>query len=187
MVFHKQFKKTWFALARTAKKQHDMASGDNEHVTGLQGMHAPHLLFVLDEASGIEDPNWEAAESSIREADNRLLAISNPLRVSGRMFQIFNLARYQKYWFTKQVGYLDSSRLNDQKRKIIEDQIEMYGENSPIVKFAFGKFPWHSRCRSLRSGWRPLKGQKAGTRALETWITWMGADITVYTKATRDS
>jgi hypothetical protein len=142
MVFHKQFKKTWFALARTAKKQHDSSTGENEHVTGLQGMHAPHLLFVLDEASGIEDPNWEAAESSIREADNRLLAISNPLRVSGRMFQIFNLSRYKKYWYTKQVSYLDSSRLTDKKRQIIEDQIEMYGENSPIVQIRhYGKFP----------------------------------------------
>ena len=142
MVFHKQFKKTWFALARTAKKQTDMASGENEHVTGLQGMHAPHLLFVLDEASGVEDPNWDAAQSSIREPDNRLLAISNPLRVSGRMFEIFNLARYQKYWFTKQVSYLDSDRLTPEKRKIIEDQIQMYGENNPIVQIRhYGRFP----------------------------------------------
>src|SRR4029079_15176168 len=123
-------------------KQHDSTTGENEHVTGLQGMHAPHLLFVLDEASGIEDPNWEAAESSIREADNRLLAISNPLRVSGRMFQIFNLPRYKKYWYTKQVSYLDSSRLTAKKRQIIEDQIELYGENSPIVQIRhYGKFP----------------------------------------------
>ena len=142
MIFHKQFKKTWFALARTAKKQHDMSTGENEHVTGLQGMHAPHLLFVLDEASGVEDPNWEAAESSIREPDNRLLAISNPLRVSGRMFQIFNLVRYKKYWYTKQVSYLDSDRLTPAKRKIIEEQIEMYGENSPVVQIRhYGRFP----------------------------------------------
>jgi hypothetical protein len=139
--YHRQHKKTWWMLARTARRQHDINLKDGgEHSTGLQGIHAPHVLMVIDEGSGVEDPNWEAAESSIREPDNRLFAISNPLRVSGRMFQIFNLENFRKYWYTRQVSYKECPRID---KKIAEDQIAMLGgEDSPVVQIRFlGQFP----------------------------------------------
>lgn len=139
--FHRQHRKTWWMLARTARKQRDVNLKDGgEHVTGLQGIHAPHVIMVIDEASGVEDPNWEAAESSIREPDNKLFAISNPLRVSGRMFQVFHLDIYRKYYFIKQVSYRECARID---AKMAEEQIQMLGgESNPVVQIRFlGRFP----------------------------------------------
>lgn len=138
---HKNHKDSWWMVPRTARKQRDVNLKDGgEHSTGMQGIHAPHVLMVIDEASGVEDANWEAAESSIREEDNKLFAISNPLRVSGRMFQVFHLESFRKYWYTRQVSYLECPRINKQ---IAEDQIEMLGGlDSPVVQIRYlGQFP----------------------------------------------
>jgi hypothetical protein len=55
----------------------------------FQGFHAEHLLVVFDEASGIPDAIWEAAEGVAVGRNNRILAIGNPLRTSGRFHAIF--------------------------------------------------------------------------------------------------
>lgn len=139
--FHRQHRKTWWMIARTARKQRDINLKDGgEHVTGLQGIHAPHVLMVIDEASGVEDPNWEAAESSIREPDNKLFAISNPLRVSGRMFQVFHIDTFRKYWYTRSVSYLECARID---KEMADEQIQMLGgPTNPVVQIRFfGRFP----------------------------------------------
>jgi len=134
-------KDTWWMLARTARRQTDINQrSGGEHSTGLQGIHAPHVIMCIDEGSGVEDPNWEAAESSIREPDNKLFAISNPLKISGRMFEIFHNDTRRKYWYTRQVSYLECPRID---KKIAEEEIEMLGGlDSPVVQIRFlGQFP----------------------------------------------
>lgn len=44
----------------------------------FQGHHAPHILIVFDEASGILPPIWEAAEGVLTGDGARLLCIGNP-------------------------------------------------------------------------------------------------------------
>jgi hypothetical protein len=139
--FHRAHRKTWWMLARTARKQRDQNLRDGgEHVTGLQGIHFPHVIMAIDEGSGVEDPNWDAAQSSIREPDNRLFAISNPLRVSGRMFEVFHVDTYRKYWYTRSIGYLECARIDKQ---MAEEQIQMLGGlDNPVVQIRFlGQFP----------------------------------------------
>src|SRR2546423_1309576 len=68
----------WFALG--------LATGD---AVKFQGFHAEHMLIVFDEASGIPDPIWEAAEGVAVGKNNRILAIGNPLHTSGRFYQVF--------------------------------------------------------------------------------------------------
>jgi hypothetical protein len=96
--------------------------------------------MAIDEGSGVEDPNWEAAESSIREPDNKLCAISNPLRVSGRMFQVFHVETFRKYWYIRQVSYLECARID---KVMAEEQIAMLGGlDNPVVQIRFlGQFP----------------------------------------------
>lgn len=44
-----------------------------------QGRHAKYLLWVLDEADGIDDEIWSAIKSSVTGTENKLIAIGNPL------------------------------------------------------------------------------------------------------------
>jgi hypothetical protein len=48
-----------------------MVSGKGE---GMAGHHAPHTLFIIDEASGVDDEVYEQGQGWMK----RLLAIGNP-------------------------------------------------------------------------------------------------------------
>lgn len=56
------------------------ASADPE---AFQGFHAEHLLFVVDEASGVSDAVREAVGRCLTSGGSRLLAIGNPVRRAG--------------------------------------------------------------------------------------------------------
>ncbi len=68
----------WFALG--------LATDDP---VKFQGFHAENLLIIFDEASGIPDPIWDAAEGVAVGRHNRILAIGNPLTTSGRFYKLF--------------------------------------------------------------------------------------------------
>lgn len=68
----------WYALG--------LATNDDVR---FQGFHAEHLFIVFDEASGIDGAIWQAAEGVAVGANNRMLAIGNPLRTSGRFYELF--------------------------------------------------------------------------------------------------
>lgn len=52
----------------------------------FQGYHADKLLFILDEAPGVDPKIWEAMEGAAAGGDVRILAIGNPT-ISGGPFQ----------------------------------------------------------------------------------------------------
>ncbi|MCK6444572.1 hypothetical protein [Elstera cyanobacteriorum] len=47
-------------------------------MTGFQGIHAARVLVIFDEASGVPQALWDAAETLITNEASRLLAIGNP-------------------------------------------------------------------------------------------------------------
>ena len=55
----------------------------NQH--GFQGIHAPAVLVVLDEACGVPAQLWQAAQSIATTAGSRILAIGNPDDPSSEM------------------------------------------------------------------------------------------------------
>ncbi len=54
----------------------------------FQGLHAPYILIVADEAPGIAEPIWEAIDGVMASGDARLLAIGNPLEASGPFWRM---------------------------------------------------------------------------------------------------
>jgi hypothetical protein len=86
--------------------------GPNWHAMGfstdqavaLQGFHAENLLIVFDEASGVPDEMWEAAEGVAVGTNNRILAIGNPLVPRGRFYEVF---RDRTSWITEVIAALD--------------------------------------------------------------------------------
>jgi hypothetical protein len=61
------------------RKPDDMKSSDNTNtITAFQGIHAPFVLVILDEACGITSSLWEAADTLISNTDSHILAIGNP-------------------------------------------------------------------------------------------------------------
>ena len=71
-IYFKALPERWFATARTASTPENMA-----------GFHEEHILFVVDEASGISDEIFEAVEGALTTKDAKLLVCGNPTRNSG--------------------------------------------------------------------------------------------------------
>ncbi|MFC6546023.1 hypothetical protein ACFQBN_04800, partial [Cohnella cellulosilytica] len=62
----------WFATARTATRPENMA-----------GFHEDHMLFVVDEASGVADPILETILGTLTGEDNKLAMFGNPRGLLG--------------------------------------------------------------------------------------------------------
>ena len=54
----------------------------------LTGFHAPRLMICITEAQGVEPFAFEAALACATGAENRILAVGNPLAPSGRFFEM---------------------------------------------------------------------------------------------------
>lgn len=139
-VFWREHEARWFLIARTAQKAYSRDTGERA-AEGLQGMHEEHVIVVLTESSGVEDVNWDAAESCCTREDNYLLAVGNPLRRSGRFYELFTKPAYQG-WHHQHVGYRECAFMTDLDRAKFEGWITTYGADSAYCRVrCFGQFP----------------------------------------------
>ena len=120
--------KEWGAFARTARKEDPEA---------LQGFHADDLLYVLDEASGIAEEIYEAAEGALSTPGARVLMLGNPTRTSGTFYASHHKDRagYTALHFRS-----DASPLVDAGYR--PRLVQKWGETSNVVRVrADGEFP----------------------------------------------
>lgn len=116
-----------FAVARTASKDRPEA---------LQGFHSRHLLFVIEEASGIDDIVFEVAQGALSTEGAMVLMVANPTRLSGFFYDSHH--RLRDRWATMRVNSEDVPRA----RGHIDDIIARYGRDSNAYKVrVLGEFP----------------------------------------------
>lgn len=138
--------RTQFAVARTARKESPEA---------LQGLHADHMLFVVDEASGVPDAIYEAAEGSLSTAGARVVLASNPTRNSGYFHRTHHKDR--AHWTCLRFSCLDSPHVDPAYPQQMADK---YGLDSDLYRVRVeGKFP---RASSLQLISTDLVEQAAG-------------------------
>lgn len=124
----KGHEETQFAVARTARPENPEA---------LQGFHADHLLFVVDEASGVVDAVYQPMEGALSTQGARAILASNPTQTSGYFFQTQN--RNKHLWTCFQFSSLESPLVDE---KYGREMAEKYGEDSDIYKVrVLGGFP----------------------------------------------
>ncbi len=134
----------WFASARQWAKAADASQQANT----LAGIHADHLLFLVDESGGIPDAVVAAAEAglaNVSEAEGRtalLVLAGNPTHLSGPLYRA--CTRERALWWVKEI----SGDPDDPKRaprisiEWAREQIAKYGRDNPWVLInVFGKFP----------------------------------------------
>lgn len=120
------------------------ALGISTNETGrMQGFHSPHLLVVLDEASGISAEIWDTVEALHPE---RVLAIGNPLEASGRFYDCFQSSQWNKITISCEEAVVWQEANGNVPglvtRDWIEDQKINYGTQSPWYKIhVLGEFP----------------------------------------------
>ncbi|MBI3744212.1 MAG: hypothetical protein HY261_08020 [Chloroflexi bacterium] len=80
-------------------------STERTNAEKLQGYHAPLIVFIVDEASGVPGAHWEAMKGSLLAGNAVLLAIGNPIRSSGEFYDAFHSKR--ELWSTLHVSAFD--------------------------------------------------------------------------------
>lgn len=117
-----------FAVARTARKEQPEA---------FQGFHSENLLFLVDEASGVEDIIFEVGEGSMSTVGAKSVMMGNPTRTSGYFYNAFHKDRSK--WITQKISCEDSKLVAP---AYIEDMGAKYGKDSNIYRVrVLGEFP----------------------------------------------
>ncbi|HEY8309144.1 MAG TPA: DEAD/DEAH box helicase family protein [Gemmatimonadaceae bacterium] len=117
---------SWFAVARTSSTPEALA-----------GFHADNLLFIVDEASGVDDSVFNVVEGAITSEGAQLIMCSNGTKSEGYFYDSHNKNRGRFHCI--QVSSEDSPRVS---RQWIEDMKQKWGENSNIYRVRVrGLFP----------------------------------------------
>lgn len=98
-----KIKDDWWAVGVASRKE----AGSDTHGSGFQGVHAPYVFLVFDEAQGIAPDIWRQAEGMMTSANVKMLAIGNPLQ-KGTMF---HQATQDKFWKHIKLTCFDSPNL----------------------------------------------------------------------------
>lgn len=101
------------------------------------GLHAEHVLMIMDEASSIADKIWEVAEGAMTTPRAMWFAFGNPTRNTGRFRECFG--KYKHRWNTRQIDSRNCKMANNAKLKEWADD---HGEDSDFFRVRVrGEFP----------------------------------------------
>ena len=103
----------------------------------LAGIHAAHVLAIVDEASGVPDIVFQMAAGTLSSSGSIMVLIGNPTRPSGYFYRTHNDLR--DLWWTKQVASFDSSRVT---QSFVDGIAREYGTDSNVYRYkVLGEFP----------------------------------------------
>ncbi len=117
----------------------------------FSGHHAEHLLLVVDEASGVDEAIFEAAEGFLTSEHARVLLIGNPTTLAGTFHRSFHAER--SLWNTITISAFDTPAFTDEAvpdtvlrrlvaRSWVETAAKRWGEASPLYQVrVLGEFP----------------------------------------------
>ena len=103
-VYMKGHPEEWFAVARTATKP-----------DALQGFHADNTMFIIDEASGVDDKIFEPILGALSTDGAKLLMCGNPTQLEGFFYDSHNKNRASYKAF--HIDGRNSSRVSDKFAK----------------------------------------------------------------------
>jgi len=122
----------WYIVGRTIPKDAKDKLGDV-----LAGFHAPYLLFLIDEASGVPDPVFLGIEGSMIQKNVYCLMVGNPTRPNGYFYDAFN--KNKAVWYQVTLSSINSPFA---QREWIERMRTIHGEDSDFFKTkVLGEFP----------------------------------------------
>jgi phage terminase large subunit len=125
-IYMRKYEERWFATARTATKPENM-----------QGFHEDNMLFIVDEASSVDDRIMAAIFGTLSGEYNKLCMIGNPTKTSGFFFDSHN--RDRAIYRTHQVSCLDSPRTSKENIEMLKQK---YGKGSDVWRVRVeGQFP----------------------------------------------
>lgn len=122
-----------FGVARVARK---------ESPEGFQGFHCPNILLVYEEASGIEDPIFEAGIGVMSSPGAKTLLAGNPTRTSGFFYDSFHKARHRWHRLHWNCEDINKTHPEQVSNDLLEEVLSRYGRESNVYRYRIlGDFP----------------------------------------------
>src|SRR5579872_3853875 len=126
------FEKTW----RT-----DFVTWSAKNPSAFAGLHnyGKRILYIFDEASGIDDIIWETTQGSMSDENTEIiwLAFGNPIERDGRFAECFG--KFAHRWVKKRI---DSRTVEGTNKEAIQKDVDDWGEDSDFVRARWrGEFP----------------------------------------------
>lgn len=116
----------WFATLMTASVKENIA-----------GQHSYSMLFIVDEASGVDRTIIQHLIGSMTQADNKILMVGNPTQITGVFFDAFHSEK--DFW--KCLHY-NSENSPHVMKKWLEMMQRKYGKDHDIYRVnVLGEFP----------------------------------------------
>lgn len=130
----------WCAIAETA------ANPDN-----LQGHHDDWLLFVVEEASGVNEDLFPAIEGALSTPTAVLVMIGNPTKTVGEFYNSHMRPGTMGLYYRKAIKHTETTRIS---QKWVKGMIAKYGEDSPVVQVrVYGNFVEMAERQLLALSW----------------------------------
>ncbi len=125
----------WFARAVSINIQ----ASPEEQAETLAGIHAKHLLVVVDEASGVPEPVFLPIEGYLTNKDNFVILTGNPTRPHGYFYKVFNNEDFGEDWCKLHWNSEESPIVS---RQWVEKMERRYGRESDTYRIrVLGDFP----------------------------------------------
>jgi len=133
-----EIRSDWFAMGLSTDKPER-----------FQGHHAPRMMLVVDEASGVDEAIYEAAEGFLTADEARVLLIGNPTRPAGTFYKAF---QPESGWYAVHMSAFDAPCFTGEKvskdaeralitQEWVQDAKQQWGEESAAYKIrVLGEF-----------------------------------------------
>jgi hypothetical protein len=150
----------------------------------FQGIHARYVLVILDEASGIAESLWTAAETLITNEGSRLLAIGNP---DDPTSPFAKACRPNSDWNVIGIRAFDTPNFTDEEvpaslrpllvsRTWVDERRARWGEGSALwTAKVLGEFPDRSDDSLIPLSWVERARERALPRSGEEAV--LGVDV----------
>lgn len=130
----------WCAIAETAVAPENLA-----------GYHDDNLMFLCEEASGINNNLFSTIEGALTTQGAILVLIGNPTQNTGEFYDSHNKIGVKELYYTKQIKHHETSRIS---QDWVDSMIRKYGRSSPVVKIrVFGEFADSAPNQLLSVAW----------------------------------
>ena len=103
----------WYAVGRSTAKPENFF-----------GYHADHLLVVVDEAGGVDEPIFKGVAAITPNLNAHILLIGNPTKPSGTFFDYFDKPELGARCFT--ISAFDSPNFTALGIKTVDDLVELF-------------------------------------------------------------
>lgn len=156
-IWHKlSINQNWFewSATRFCHAHHKITWGidaipwSEHNPEAFAGLHAEHVLMIMDEASAVADSIWEVAEGAMTTPRAMWFVFGNPTRNTGRFRECFRKFRHR--WSGRKI---DSRKcLMSNKDKLDEWAVD-HGEDSDFFRIRVrGEFPLTDASQLIDTG-----------------------------------